>query len=347
MSERLTNILGYLTLAAILAAIWVLFGEDPARDQGARGEPTFAGLAERINETASILITKDGQQLSLKHDGDVWHVEERAGFAANSEMVRNFLRGFALSTRREPKTANVERFDRLGLGADATRVKLTDDTGGPLLDVQIGTRKEGGSGRSLTYIFQPSDTRSWLVTHLETTEIDPSAWLRTSLYSVDEARIRRVIYPGAVLVRSLNDADFTLEGLGADEELAPNWQRAEPARMLSSLEIKDVQRLANPITDPIGAVVLETHDGLSLKLTAFDLDGTTWVQVAADYDQVRADEGTPGQLPEAPRDGAAEAASINAMAQGWLFKLAEFETGLITRGRGDFVKKSADGNPSP
>lgn len=58
MSERLTNILGYLTLVAILAAIWVMFGEDPSREQGGRGEATFEGLSERINDAAGIAITQ-------------------------------------------------------------------------------------------------------------------------------------------------------------------------------------------------------------------------------------------------------------------------------------------------
>jgi hypothetical protein len=344
MSERLTNILGYLTLAAILAAIWILFGEDPTRDQGARGELTFSGLSERINETASILITKDGQQVSLKRNGSAWQVENREGFTANNEMVRAFLRGFALSTRREPKTANMERFDRLGLGADAIQVKLADDTDGTLLDIRVGTRKESGGGRSLTYVFQASDTRSWLVSRLVAIATEPSEWLKTELYSVAKPRIRRVRYSDAVLVRASKGADFTLEGLQANEQPAENWQLAEPARMLSLLKVEDVQRLANPITDPTGTVTLETYDGLNLQLSAFDLDGATWVQVVADYDPKRADELTVSELSEAQVEGVAEAEKINAAANGWLFKLAELEAGLIMRRRGDFVKKNTESN---
>lgn len=103
MSERMTNILGYLTLAAILAAIWILFGEDPAREQGARGERTFAGLAERVNETAGITLSQGDEQLVVSRNDDAWQVDNRGGYPADADKVRALLRGFARSERREPK----------------------------------------------------------------------------------------------------------------------------------------------------------------------------------------------------------------------------------------------------
>ena len=122
MSQRLTNILGFLTLFAILGAIWVMFGEDPTRDQGARGERTFAGLEERINEVAALEIKQGDITITIEKSGSEWHLKERGGYLVDSDKVRAVLRGIALSARREPKTANKSRYARLGLGDDALKI---------------------------------------------------------------------------------------------------------------------------------------------------------------------------------------------------------------------------------
>lgn len=337
MSERMTNILGYLTLAAILGAIWILFGEDPTRDQGARGERTFAGLAERVNETASLSLAKGDESLRLERSGDTWGVVQRNSYPANVEMIRAFLRGLALSKRREPKTANPVRFDRLGLGESATRVRLADDTGGSLLDVSMGTRKENTSGRSLTYIFQETDTRAWLVGGLENAPLDPAEWLDTGLLDINEARIRSVTVNGTVLERGAAETAFRVAGLADGETGAAAYKLAEPSRTLSGLSLIDVQKTGNPLVDPIASVEAVTHDGLIVSIAVFMMGEDNWAQIDARHDVAAASEGEAGILPEVPGDGPSEAASIAQKTKGWLFKLSSFDADILKQERSDFV----------
>lgn len=340
MSERMTNILGYLTLAAIMAAIWILFGEDPTRDQGARGERTFAGLSERINETAAITLTKTDAAVSLVREGEQWQVASKFGYPADQEQVRSVLRGFALSERREPKTANASRFPALELGDAATNVVLSDDTGGVLLDVQAGKRKEGGSGRSLTYIFQATDTRSWLVSGIEALPMDPTEWLDTSLLDIAPQRIQSVTLNGVTLTRELGDTNYSVASIADGEVPAASFKLAEPARTLGRLSLEDIQKTANPLMDPVANGTLKTHDGLTLTVTLFDSDDDNWVQLDANYSAEDASEGDAGTLDGAPADGAAEAAAIDERVQGWLFKVSGFAADILRQTRDDFIESS-------
>lgn len=338
MSERMTNILGYLTLAAILVAVWVLFGEDPTRDQGARGERTFTGLAERINETAKITLSGSGGSLTISRTAAGWGVDARAGYPANEEQVRQFLRGFALSERREPKTSNPDRFATLDLGEAATKVVLADDTGGTLLDVQVGKRKEGGSGRSLTYIFQETDTRAWLVSGIEAMPLDAAAWLDDDLLDLTDNRIQAVTLNDVTLSRTLGTLDFSVEGLADGETEAAAYKLAEPARTLMGLSLDDVEQTANPLMDPVATGMFVTYDGLQISFTVFARGDDRWLQLSADYSVDRVSEGDAGVVADAPEDGAAEAETINARVRGWLFKISSFDADILAQKRADFVE---------
>ncbi|WP_417450432.1 DUF4340 domain-containing protein [Kordiimonas sp.] len=324
-------------MIAILGAIWVMFGEDPARDQGARGEATFEGLADRINDAAGIAVGQGDTTTHLNKVGGEWRVIERDGYKADRAVVNDFLRGLALSERREPKTSNEQRFDKLGLGDDALAIKVLDSDDNALLSFQMGTRKDSPNGRSLTYIFQKKDTRSWLVSGLANTSADPAWWLDAEVLDVAENRFSRISYGDIRLERPLGDSKYVIADLVEGEIAQADWQLRDPARVLSNLNFDDVRKMGNPLTDPVGALSAETYDGLAVRLTLFEISGAVWAQVSADYDADHADEGESGTLPAAPADGAAEAAAIIERTRGWLFKLSDYDAKVLLRKRADFL----------
>jgi len=171
--------------------------------------------------------------------------------------------------------------------------------------------------------------------------MDPSAWLDQTLPSVAEPRIRAVTLNGAELVRGLGETGYVVADLSDNETMAAGFRRAEPARTLASLSLEDVQKTANPLAPPVGAVEVVTHDGLKLALTLYDINGATWAQISAQYDAALADKGAAGQLPDAPADGAAEATAFNNKTHGWLFKLSEFTADILKKSRTDFIEKAA------
>lgn len=342
MSQRVTNILGYTTLIAILAAIWILFGEDPSREQGARGEATFAGLSERINEAAVLKITAQDGSVTLAKDANLWTVVERDGFPADAAMVRAFLRGVALSKRRDPKTDNVGRFPQIGLGDLATSIAVLDETDGLLAGFDMGNRTENAAGRSLTYIFQPSDTRSWLVTGIEAAPTDPASWLKAAGFNIKSARIASVRLGGAVLSRALDADVFALSDVPEGMATASGFALNEPASMIARLTFQDVRKTNNPLQAPVQTIVLTTYDGLVLSLDLFTMNDGVWAKGAARYDAAAADEGVAGVLPDAPADIAAEAEELNAWLRGWLFQVPVRAAEILQQKKADFLVPAAE-----
>jgi len=338
MSQRLTNFLGYLTLFAILGAIWVLFGEDPSREQGGRGEPTFAGLLTRINDTGILKLSQEGEITTLVKGEAGWTIMERDGFVADQDKVLGFLRGIARSERREPKTSNPDRFDRIGLGAGALAVTLRDKANGLVLAFDMGDRSEVTSDRSLTYIFQESDTRSWLVTSLADASADPATWLPGTLLDLNAERLARIDMSGAALTRGIGETDFVLTDLAEGEQPRASWQLSEPARLIARLGYEDVIQLGNPLSEPVATVRATTHDGLALTLGLYEMEDSTWAQLTAAYDGAALDEGANGELPATPKDGGAEAAALASLSRGWFFKLADYDAEVLRRTRADFIE---------
>jgi len=342
MSERLTNILGYLTLVAVLAAVWVMFGEDPTRDQGARGERTFVGLEERINEVHKVSIRGNGQTATIIKNGTDWQMNERDAYKVDPDKVRQMLRGIAFSNRREPKTADKTRFELLGLGREATEIELSDDTGGVLLSFQMGKRSATSDGRSLTYTYQSHDTRSWLVTALAETVADPGWWLKRPLLAIDERRVSDVIIGGAWLTRKLSDSNFRVQGARAGEKSVDYWLLSDPARVIAGMTFDDVRKLSNPLAEAQSKIELTTYDGLKLNVALYGLDGGLWAMITAEFDPALQGEGKGGELVGAPADGEAEVEQIMKAARGWIFKLNDSDAAVLQRVRADFLATNAN-----
>lgn len=342
MSERTTNILGYFTLFAILGAIWVMFGEDPTREQGARGERTFSGLEERINEVQVIELHKGGATATIARTDAGWVMRERSDYQVAGDKIVALLRGIALSDRREPKTANKARFDRLELGGEALSVVLKDDTDGELLRFNMGKRTGSPNGRSLTYVFQEKDTRAWLVTELSEASSDPSWWLNSDVLSIDEKRVSDVKVGGVWLTRKLDETNFVMQGLREGETAGAYWQLREPARVMSSFSFDDVRKLSNPLSDPVQTITLTTHDGLTITAAIFEMEGSAWAKIDAVFDLEMRGEGESGILEAAPEDGEAEAAAIRGATAGWVFKLNSSDAEILRRARADFLETKTE-----
>ncbi len=339
MSVRLTNILGYLTLFATLAAIWVLFGEDPRLESGARGELTFEGLADAVNETSQISLKQGKEVVTLIQAEGKWQVQERSGYVADESKVVALLKGLARSERREPKTTNPDRFDRLGLTDEAILIGLKDKAGKSLLDFKMGKRKEGANGRSLTYTFREGETRAWLVTALAEAQPQPIWWLDKKLLEIDEKRVKTISYGHTVLNRAAEGDGFVVSNLKKDEVAVADWKLGQPVRTLADVELADVRHVANPLMTPSGTLSVQTQDGLTVDFTFFtEEDGTNWAQLEASFDASARDNGESKVLEGAPEDGAAEAAALNQKFKGWLFKLDGADTAVLTRSREEFIQ---------
>ncbi len=317
MTEKQATWLGWLTLAALLAALWVVFGEDPGRNQAGRGEALYPGLDAEIAALEGIALSAGDTATTLSLEGGVWAVADRSGYRAEAGKVAALVRGLVRSTRREPKTTRTARFPDLGLGEDALTVTLMGTGSTPLVPaLDIGTRNEGANGRSLTYVFKHGDTRAWLVSDLADVSADPADWIDAQVKLMDESLIAEIRYSDVTLVRD-DTGTFVVEGLAEGESLASEFLRRDPARLMAGFRADDVRRLANPLVGPEATVAAVSADGLSVTFTLFTIDGTSWLQVAASGDGAEA---------------------ITEETDGWMYQLSVSDASILRRDRSAFVQ---------
>ncbi len=335
MSERLTNILGYLTLFAILAAIWIMFGEDPSKDQGARGGRVFTGFEDEVNQINLIKLSSGDKETVLRLSGGRWLIENKDNYGANADKVRAFLKGVALSDRREPKTANKSRYTRIGLGDQGMNVDLFSSSENNSLSFQIGKRKANAvTGRSLTYISQDTDTRAWLVTAIAEASADPVWWIDKTIHKFDQKRIARAEINGITIERKKDATDFSLAQLGAGEKPAAAWKLAEPVRVLSNVQVQDVLKLNNPLSNPVSTGWIDTSDGLQYSYQLFEMNNESWVRFEVTLNDRKA-------VVEADKDinspVVAEATNLSRLVSGWLFKISEADAAILKFSKNDFL----------
>ena len=347
MTQRQTSILGFVTLIAVLAAIWLAFGQrgGPTVDEGV-GQPLVAGLSERVNDVTHVHLTgPDGQTMLTRVHGD-WQVAERDGYPADADKVREMLVGLVRAERLEPKTANPDRFDRLGLDADqAVTVTLEAGAGERVASVRVGRRRFAGTSPR-SFVLPDGEDRTWLVSSLPSIASGPVAWLDREVAAIARARLAGVTltHPDGEVVRITRagpaDTNFTLEGLDEGEALTSPSAANAPATALLSVRADDVARL-DAFEDTREAVAdarYRTFDGLTVDVTLFTAGGETWAGLTAAYDPAAATGAdAPAAMPDAPADGAEEAAELNRRWAGWAYKLPAFKVDDMVRNRADLV----------
>ena len=350
MSEKWTTWFGWLTLAAVLGALWLLFGEDPTKRAGARGELLFPAFGDQVALAHRISITgQDGKAgTTLVRDGSAWRVVERSGYEADTARVGRMLRGLVRSRLREPKTTNPDRFGAVGLGELALTLTVEDETGKVLAQLDLGRYRGVSNERSLTFIYKSGDSRAWVADALSEVRKDPAFWLRPGLVTLDEARIERVALGTSQLIRN-SVGMFEFVDLAEGEDPQPDYILTEPGRVLAALDFADVRPViptANGEQRTDADFSLETYGGLTLSFRIVDRAGR-WVRLAASYRDETLSVAEEDDLGSSAGGAAAEAARIIERTKGYEFKLQSSDFEALTRDRSYFVQPSSEASSDP
>lgn len=343
MSEKWTNILGWLTLIAMLAAIWVMFGEGRQTSSIGRGEPLVAGLKDRVEQTRKITLTKLSESLTIVASGSDWQIEERSNYKADASKVRGLLRSLALSERREPKTGNSARLERIGLGADALHVALYDGQGNSLTSLKIGNQRTGADGHSHAYVHLDGEAKSWLVTSIPALDLDIVNWVNNKIISINPERIKKIAFDLSdgvdyALVREKQGADFGLNDIKAGEKSVEGYSLGQAASLIANLTFQDIRAALD------GGLIhttvnVSTFDGLLISITIKKYGEELWMSTEARYDIAVAEEGSVGEIYGAPADGKLEADLYNDRHADWQYRLKNSDLTTQTRDRDDYLDK--------
>jgi len=352
MSQRQTTILGVLTLAAVLVAVWLLFGERTGHEGAElRGRALFPELGERINAVATITVEGPKNTATLERSSGDWTIAEKGGYPAASGKLRDLLSALLESEIRQRKTSNPDLYERIGLGESAVTLRLLDGEGEAVARLAAGQRQRGDDGFT-TFVRKGDQDRALLVDALPEIRPEASQWLPDNLLELSRSRVKAVTVehrdaPAVRVEREAPDGEFALADKREDEQYSGYQPAGRLATAYTTLPIADVRPEGEvDLGEPQATARLAAFDGLTLEMEIFDTGdetGAVWLGLEAAYEKPSGKEG-PKEMPDAPEDGQGEADRLNERAAGWLFRIESGKAGALTRKREELVEpKQEDG----
>lgn len=342
MSARMLGLVGLATLVAVvLAFVLVDRSEDPVVEgDGSRLVP---GLSERINDIGAIdILDREGEvAVQLRRDHDRWRVVEIHGYQADFSRIQDLLRDLAAARRFEARTADAERYPRLGVAdpgsGEGSGVSLRfPDTDLPAVILGRSDPAEIGAYARLSDAGQ-----SWLIDRNPDIAVDPKEWLQTAIMNIPAEDIAAVTieHPDGETVE-LRPGDeegsvWAMLGVPEGREAAEQWRVRQSANGLAGLDFVDV-RPHDSVPDDAVEAVFETRDGLIFTARLFTEDDTHWahftVTAKGSVDEGAADaEGSNLQDQSEAGDAAVDAVAVDGHLSPWQFAIEPSRYDNLTR----------------
>lgn len=302
-------------------------------------EPVFPGLSDRLNEAAAIQLEDRRDSVTLVRAGEGWVVENAHNYPARGDAVRALVLALADLQIVEAKTERPEMFARLEVepldteGARSRRITVLDGAGKVLADLIVGKKRHGQGGQpDAHYVRRPDGGQAFLAESRLDPRVEPIDWLDRRIADISRGRVQQVVidHPGGISLTVAKDSregnDFRVVDLPEDMKVENQFTLNATAGTLDRLVFDEVM--------PAAGLALQEHvtryttfDGLAVTIGFAEHDGKLWSRYTA------------AALDDAAEEVKAEAAEINARAEGWAYRLADFKNEQLRRKLEDLAKK--------
>jgi hypothetical protein len=336
MHRRGLILLMSATLVMVVLAAVALATGGAGSGQAAGDERTLPGLAQRLDDVASVEVQRTGLDLSFVRDGDNWLVKQKSNYPADAGKVRRIVLALADLTLVEPKTREPGLYPRLqvedpGKGK-STLVTIKNKSGADIARLIVGKHSYDrlGEGNDGVYVRKPGDPQSWLARgSLDFAEDTPN-WLARRIIDIPDSRVAKVVLtqPGGTsltLSRTKPDAKFALENPPKDAKYKSDTALGEPAMALETLDLDDVQPAAKlPVPDKgLTAASYTTFDGLTVNIKLFQHDNKDWIALSATG---------------AGKAAGDEAKKLDGRAGRWVYAIPSYKAKMIETKLADLVE---------
>ncbi len=317
MNRRQLLLLSGAAVVVVGGALLLNPAEPPAPSP-AGAALAFPGLAQRLQSAAKIIATRHDGTLEVARRGETWVLPAKGGYPVRQEKVRELLVGLTELRLVEPRTANPDMLDRLGLddptraGSTATLLRVLDAQDAVIAELVIGRRRVRTQGNvpESAFVRRPNENQAWLAEGRIPVDSDPQLWLDRDIANLPRERVRRVAInrtgaPALVLTR----------GEGPDGKLqvtepagAPPTDETsldEVGRSFEFLTFLDVKPEAEIPGQALGDVRFELTDNLAVVVRPRKEGETIWITLAAEGDD--------------------EAARLNARWRGWAYQVGPWK----------------------
>jgi hypothetical protein len=332
----------------------------------ATGEKLLPKLADSIREVAQIEIRQGDNAVVLEKKSEIWGIKSRDGYPLDVAKLRTLLVALGEAELIEPKTRRADRYTALELedpaekSAKSRLVRITSAKGEAIAEVVIGKKRPElyGTGKAGgTYVRRPGDPQSWLANVDLDAPLAVKDWVKTSVLTIDAGKISRVSIeiPGEQALKIERPAPAAKDAKAKDakedaKEPTDAKTPTEPAKLafvafppegkklkdtgaaetlaraLSSIDMEDVRKLAEPPAgEGVSVVKIEVADGPTTTLRLRKEGDAHWLSVAATGE---------GEAKKAAEE-------ISGRTQGWEFKLPAAKAESILKKRSDLLQAPA------
>ena len=318
--KRKRTVMVLAGVAGLLALVSMFFQTgNAARQQGERaGASVFPRFERKIERARIIRVTVADLQYTLKRasdDSSDWVMLESGSYPVRADRLGELATGLTELVWGDKRTTDPQKLDRISLGHPETGgagalVDILDEDGRSLASVIIGRRSDKLYGRF------PDENKSFRLIGNIPPLYTREAWLDLAILDMQASAV------GAVRITQSNGLSMFINrppGSGArsfrpappyeTDRLVSRLAISGPALAVSRFAPLDVKPAAALETRPVGRHITTTHDGLEIDVAAYrEPDGF--------YVTLRAIEAG---------EGAVRAQSINTKANGWAYRLTEFD----------------------
>ena len=382
MKSKTIGLLAVITFAGIVLAI--IANREPASTIPRSGQVLFPQFMDVVNDVNEVVIETNEQTTTLVRTAQTWGVKEKAGYRADVEKVKKAILGLAGLRIHEPKTKNPELYERLGLqgskqeGSPSKTVTVKTANNPEVAKLVVGNQKpaKGNPQMSDIYVRKPGDPQTWLVIGNLPLETVPGEWLDTEVTALPTKRVRQVTVThsnGEILHLSKakpEDLDFHFNSIPMGSKITSQFNVNNVVGTLVQLSLEDVTPQAEVDFEvkPGLSAVLETFDGLRLRIHTTKQEKKVLAKISADFDanliqpsesepkpedtqkaggqeEGKGEKGVNAEPPKKesllkkPEEVQKEVELLNQRTKGWAYVLPSFRVENFAKLKKDLVEK--------
>ena len=310
-----------LIMAAVAVGLWVLLGltsltgSSDNRAHNRLGDPVLENFSQTRADSQRIRFTLADESYTLARTASGWVLEETGGYPVKPDRLSELASGLETLSFDEKRTDDPYKHDRVGLGdplqgGNGAQVEVFGAEGELDHSLIIGRKND------TIYVRAPDQDQTFRADGTLPPFYNRRAWLDLDIIDIDPSAIRSVR-----ITDPRNRSLYLRRSEGGDTRSfrpAPPYQSdtlisrlaaSTTALAVTRFSPLDVKPSGDLTTAPIARHISETFDGLEVDLYAYREPTGLWVTLRA----VEAGE------------GARRAEVINEKAEGWAFRITDYD----------------------
>ena len=332
--KTLAMVAGGLIAVSLLSG---LMRDDNGPRSDRMGDPVLPGFNEIRSEASEIRVTVADEAYTLVNSEAGWRMGDDEGYPIRADRLAALASGLETLTWGAGRTQDPEKFNRVGLGdprggGTGALLQIVDRSGE--VSAELITGRKGPH----IYARAPDDTQAYRVTGDLPPLFTHDAWLDLDIIDINAdaiSAIRLFDTTGASLFlqRAVGGSErsFRPGPPYQDYRLVSRIAASTPALALTRLQPIGVKPSDELKTQEAARHITQTYDGLEVDLRAYrEADGY--------YVTLRAIEAG---------EGARRGSTINQKAEGWAFKISEYDWSDFTPRVSSIVRPQPETVVSP